>query len=70
VERAFVVDQRRMLAGTGAQAPAEGAARVTVKLRPITGREHNILIALSLILLAGVAYLAGRLAFPELWPWF
>jgi hypothetical protein len=33
-------------------------------------RERNILIALSVVLLVGVAYLAGRLAFPELWPWF
>ena len=51
-------------------APAEGAASVTVRLRPITRRERNILLALGLLLLVGVAYLAGRQAFPELWPWF
>jgi hypothetical protein len=27
-------------------------------------------VGLRLLLLVGVAYLAGRLAFPELWPWF
>ena len=27
-------------------------------------------MALGLLLLVGIAYLVGRLAFPELWPWF
>jgi type II secretory pathway component PulM len=36
----------------------------------MTTRERNLLITLGLLLLVGVAYLAGRLAFPQLWPWF
>ena len=32
----------------------------------MTTREHNILITLGLLLLVGLAYLTGRLAFPEL----
>jgi hypothetical protein len=43
---------------------------VIVTLRPITSRERNILVTLGLLLLVGVAYLASRQAFPELWPWF
>ena len=43
---------------------------MSVELKRISTRERNILIALGLLLLVGVAYLAGRLAFPELWPWF
>ena len=36
----------------------------------MTTRERNILMTLGLILLVGVAYVVGRRAFPELWPWF
>jgi type II secretory pathway component PulM len=36
----------------------------------MSARERRILIALGLLLVVVVAYLAGRLAFPELWPWF
>jgi hypothetical protein len=68
--RADARADRRPVAGADAEAPPEEAARVTVRLRPITRRERNILIALGLLLLVSVAYLAGRLAFPELWPWF
>jgi hypothetical protein len=32
----------------------------------MTTRERNILITLGLLLLVGLAYLTGRLAFPEL----
>jgi hypothetical protein len=39
-------------------------------LASMTTRERNILITLGLLLLVSVAYLAGRHAFPELWPWF
>jgi type II secretory pathway component PulM len=58
------------MAGAGEQIATKEAARVIVRLRPITRRERNILIALGLLLLVGVAYLAGRQVFPELWPWF
>jgi type II secretory pathway component PulM len=58
------------VAGAGEQAPTEGASSVIVRLRQITPRERNILVALGLLLLVVVAYLAGRQAFPELWPWF
>jgi hypothetical protein len=46
----------------GQERPRLRAARVTVKLQPITRRERNI--PLSLVLLVGIAYLAGRLAIP------
>jgi type II secretory pathway component PulM len=36
----------------------------------MTTRERNILMTLGLVLLVGVTYVAGRWAFPELWPWF
>jgi type II secretory pathway component PulM len=36
----------------------------------MTSRERNILMAIGLVLLVGVAYVAGRWAFPGLWPWF
>jgi hypothetical protein len=36
----------------------------------MSARDRRILTALGLLLLVVVAYLAGRLAFPELWPWF
>jgi hypothetical protein len=36
----------------------------------MTTGERNILITIGLLLLVGVAYMAGRWAFPELWPWF
>ena len=42
---------------------------MSVELKRISIRERNILIALGLLLLVGIAYFAGRLAFPELWPW-
>ena len=34
----------------------------------MTTRERNILMTIGL--LVGVAYVVGRWAFPELWPWF
>jgi hypothetical protein len=36
----------------------------------MTTRERNILITIALLLLVGIAYVAGRWAFPELWHWF
>jgi type II secretory pathway component PulM len=36
----------------------------------MSARQRNILIMLGLLLLVAAAYLTGRVAFPELWPWF
>jgi hypothetical protein len=36
----------------------------------MSARERRILIPPGLLLICGIGFLAGRLAFPELWPWF
>jgi hypothetical protein len=65
---------RGLFDGIGVDCRFHGRFRVSgtvlARLRPITRHERNILLALGLLLLVGVAYLVGRLAFPELWPWF
>jgi hypothetical protein len=38
------------------------------ELAPMTARERGTLFAFSLLVIVGFAFLAGRLAVPDLWP--
>jgi hypothetical protein len=38
------------------------------ELEPMTARERGTLLAFSLLIIVGFAFLAGRLAVPDLWP--